>query len=178
MESTPQLQHFLTWSDLDLHNHNASRKPFGSQKPQMGTYWTAGLNARLSAPSPPPLSLSRSMDIFFFFLLPGKALQNTSLSEQVISCLRLPQPTFEKCAKITFAALDWPQKIFEGSCYAFRRNHVWPFLQKNLSYLGVSRWVCPADWNLGPPITESQQLLVCVSVYQQTGSFQKLLESF
>lgn len=110
---------------------------------------------------PPPLSLSLWI---FFFLLPGKALQNTSLCEQVISCLRLPQPTFEKCAKITFATLDWPQKIFEGSCYAFRRNYVWPFLQNNSSYLGVSRWVCPADWNLGPPITESQQLLVCVSI--------------
>lgn len=130
MESTPQLQHFFTWSDLDLHNHNASRNPFGSQKPQMGTYWTTGQNARLPAP---PLSLSMDIYIYFFFLLPGKALQNTSLSEQVISCLRLPQPTFEKCAKITFAALDWPQKIFGGSCYAFRWNYCWPFLQKNSS---------------------------------------------
>lgn len=51
---------------------------------------------------PPPSPVSLSLWIYIFFLLPGKALQNTSLSEQVISCLRLPQTHFWKMCKDHF----------------------------------------------------------------------------
>lgn len=129
----------------------------------------------------PPRSLSLWIYIYIYFLFFSFTRQSTSKHFPLwTSDILSPSPSthFWKMCEITFAALDWPQKIFGGSCYAFRRNYCWPFLQKNSSYLGISCWVCPADWNLGPPITESQQLLVCVSVYHQSGSFQKLLESF